>query len=45
LARDIIHGLKIGNFDFISLIIYAVCVVFFAFKINTLGKISNSKND
>jgi hypothetical protein len=45
LARDTIHGLKTGNFDFISLIIYGVCVVFFAIKINRLGKISNSKND
>ncbi len=45
LARDSIYGLKTGNFDFISLIIYAICVGFFAFKINKLGKISNSKND
>ena len=45
LARDSIRGLKTGNFDFISLIIYAICVGFFAFKINKLGKISNSKND
>ncbi|MEY4038979.1 MAG: hypothetical protein RIR67_1291 [Bacteroidota bacterium] len=45
LARDSIRGLKTGNFDFISLIIYAICVGFFAFKINRLGKISNSKND
>jgi hypothetical protein len=45
LARDSIHGIKTGNFDFLSLIIYALCVSFFAFKINKLGKISNSKND
>jgi len=28
-ARDIIYGIKTGNFDFISLIIYAVCLGFF----------------
>jgi hypothetical protein len=44
-ARDIIHGIKTGNFDFISLIIYAVCLGFFAFKINRLGAKSNSKKD
>jgi hypothetical protein len=45
LARDIIHGIKSGNFDFTSLIIYAICIVFFAVKIDQLGKISNKKND
>jgi hypothetical protein len=45
LARDIIYGIKTGNFDFTILIVYAVFVGYFAFKINKLGKISNSKND
>ena len=45
LAREIIIGIKTANFDFISLAVYVVFVSYFTFKINKLGKISNSKND
>gem|GEM_PF-5450414 len=44
-AREIIIGIKTTNFDFISLVVYVVSVSYCAFKINKLGKISNSKNN
>lgn len=44
-AKEGIHALKTANYDITNLLIYAVLVCFFIYKIIKLGKISNSKND
>ncbi len=45
LATEVINFFKSSNFDYVSAIVDAVFICYFAFKINTLGSNSNSKKD